>query len=146
MAGPAWMLLGDAAGLVDPLTREGIYYALLSGQWAADALAGGPAAAPSQYAERIHTIVRPEITRAARLSGPFFSPAFASLLVRALGESESIRDGFVDLVTGVQPYLVLMRRLLSTGEWKLAGRAIRLLLTPGFAGTMKPVALSKAPQ
>jgi geranylgeranyl reductase family protein len=38
LGGPGWMLLGDAAGLVDPLTREGIYYALLSGQWAADAL------------------------------------------------------------------------------------------------------------
>ena len=34
------MLLGDAAGLVDPLTREGIYYALLSGLWAAEAIAG----------------------------------------------------------------------------------------------------------
>ncbi|MBI3262667.1 MAG: hypothetical protein HYZ58_05895, partial [Acidobacteria bacterium] len=30
LASDRWMLLGDAAGLVDPLTREGIYYALLS--------------------------------------------------------------------------------------------------------------------
>jgi geranylgeranyl reductase family protein len=145
-AGPGWLLAGDAAGLVDPLTREGIYYALLSGQWAAGALATGSAAAYRRYAERIHSEVRPEITRAARLNGPFFSPAFASLLVRALGESAPIRDVFVDLVTGVQPYRGLRRRLLSTGEWRLAGRAIRMLLTPGFAGTMKPVALSKAPQ
>ncbi|MEO5740184.1 MAG: FAD-dependent monooxygenase, partial [Vicinamibacterales bacterium] len=28
LSGDGWMLLGDAAGLVDPLTREGIYYAL----------------------------------------------------------------------------------------------------------------------
>jgi geranylgeranyl reductase family protein len=39
VAGPGWMLVGDAAGLVDPLTREGIYYALLSARWAADELA-----------------------------------------------------------------------------------------------------------
>ena len=31
LGGPGRKLLGDAAGLVDPLTREGIYYALLSG-------------------------------------------------------------------------------------------------------------------
>ena len=144
-AGPGWMLVGDAAGLVDPLTREGIYYALLSGQWAAEALGATANSAARGYADRLHEEVRPEIARAARLSGPFFSPAFASLLVRALTESAAIRTVFVDLVTGAQPYRGLRRRLLATGEWRLAGRAIRMLLAPGFAGTMKPVALSKAP-
>ncbi len=36
--GPGWLLTGDAAGLVDPITREGIFFPLLSGQLAADAL------------------------------------------------------------------------------------------------------------
>jgi geranylgeranyl reductase family protein len=143
--GPGWMLLGDAAGLVDPLTREGIYYALLSGQWAAETLAAeSPARASARYAERLHDEVRPEIVRAAHLSGPFFSPGFATLLVRALRESGTIRDVFVDLVTGAQPYRGLRRRLLATGEWRLALRAIRMLLPPAFAGTMNPVAVSKA--
>ena len=52
LGGEGWMLLGDAAGLVDPLTREGIYYALLSGQWAADALAATAGLrAASRYAD-----------------------------------------------------------------------------------------------
>ena len=38
-AGDGWMLLGDAAGLVDPITREGIYFALRSGSLAAQAFA-----------------------------------------------------------------------------------------------------------
>jgi geranylgeranyl reductase family protein len=144
-AGPGWMLLGDAAGLVDPLTREGIYYALLSGGWAADALASdGPARAAGRYAERLNDEVRPEIDRAARLAGPFFTPRFAALLVRALRESGPVRDVFVDLVTGVQPYRGLRRRLLATHEWTLAARAIRMLLTPGFTGTMNPVVSSQA--
>ncbi len=127
--GPGWMLVGDAAGLVDPLTREGIYYALLSAQWAADALAtASPARAASLYASRVDDEIRPEIACAACLSGPFFSPAFSSLLVRALQESGAIREVFVDLVTGVQPYRGLRRRLLATREWALAARAIRLLL------------------
>jgi len=37
-AGDGWMLLGDAAGLVDPITREGIYFAIRSGMLAAEAL------------------------------------------------------------------------------------------------------------
>ena len=141
--GPGWMLAGDAAGLVDPLTREGIYYALLSGQWAAASLMSDSAgAAGCTYADRLHTEIRPEIARAARLSGPFFNTGFATLLVHALTESPAIRDVFVDLVTGVQPYRGLRRRLLATREWKLAGRAIRMLLTPGFTDKMKHVAHS----
>ena len=36
LAGPRWALVGDAAGLVDPITREGIFARL--GSWIADAL------------------------------------------------------------------------------------------------------------
>ena len=32
LTGQRWGLVGDAAGLVDPITREGIYFALASGQ------------------------------------------------------------------------------------------------------------------
>lgn len=136
------MLLGDAAGLVDPLTREGIYYALLSGQWAADALvaAGGPRAA-THYASTVLGEMFPELARAARLSRLFFTPAFSSLLVQALDESEAIRNVFVDLVGGVQPYRGLRRRLVATRQWTLAWRVIRMLMRPGFTGTMTPVAL-----
>jgi geranylgeranyl reductase family protein len=143
LGGPGWMLLGDAAGLVDPLTREGIYYALLSGQWAADALiAGARDRAGATYAARVLGEVQPELARAARLSRLFFTPAFSSLLVRALEGGDEIRHVFVDLISGVQPYRGLRRRLLATRQWGLAARAIRMLLSPGFAGTMAPVALS----
>jgi flavin-dependent dehydrogenase len=138
------MLLGDAAGLVDPLTREGIYYALLAGQWAADALRdGSPDTACARYAARLRGEVAPELARAARLSGIFFTARFSSLLVRALHQSPSIRRVFVDLVAGVQPYRGLRRRLLATREWTLALRAFPMLLTPGFTGTMNPVALPR---
>jgi geranylgeranyl reductase family protein len=129
LSGNGWMLLGDAAGLVDPLTREGIYYALLSGIWASDAIAGSsrPAAAFA-YAERIRDEFYPELSRAARLSGLFFSSPFSRLFVTALRESGPIRQVFADLVAGTQPYRGLSRRLLRTREWKLAGRAMQLVV------------------
>lgn len=142
LGAPGWMLLGDAAGLVDPLTREGIYFALLSGQWAADALvASASPRAASHYATRVMGDIQPELARAARLSRLFFTPAFSSLLVRGLEDSDGIRAVFVDLVAGVQPYRGLRRRLLATRQWGLAARAIRVVLRPGFAGTMNAVAL-----
>jgi flavin-dependent dehydrogenase len=141
LGGAGWMLLGDAAGLVDPLTREGIYYALLSGKWAADALVerAGPQPA-SRYAARLLSGVHHELALAARLSRLFFTPAFSALLVRALGESTNIRDVFVDLVSGVQTYAGLGRRLLATRDWPLATEVIRMLRRPAFAGTMTPIA------
>jgi geranylgeranyl reductase family protein len=46
VAGPGWMLIGDAAGFVDPFTGEGIHRALRSARAATNALrAGGDVAA-----------------------------------------------------------------------------------------------------
>lgn len=39
-AGPGWLLIGDAAGFVDPFTGEGIHRALRSARAAADAILG----------------------------------------------------------------------------------------------------------
>ncbi len=54
VAGTRWMLVGDAAGLVDPITREGIFFALLSADAAADALLGDAADPAREFDRRIH--------------------------------------------------------------------------------------------
>lgn len=111
--GPRWMLLGDAGGMVDPITREGIFFALLSGDAAADSLLerGGSGA---RYRDRIRTLVYDELLRAARLKARFFSPRFTALLIRALQDSAAIRTIMTDLVAGQQSYRGLRRRLLGT--------------------------------
>ena len=48
-AGPGWMLVGDAAGFVDPFSGEGIFRALRSARAAGEALAAGDAAADERY-------------------------------------------------------------------------------------------------
>jgi geranylgeranyl reductase family protein len=48
-AGPGWMLIGDAAGFIDPFTGEGIYRALRSARAAAEALADGEEGAAQRY-------------------------------------------------------------------------------------------------
>jgi hypothetical protein len=52
----------------------------------------------------------------------FFQSVFTGLLLRALGESAPIRRVMADLVTGAQPYKGLRRRLLLTGECRLAAQ------------------------
>jgi flavin-dependent dehydrogenase len=48
-AGRGWMLVGDAAGFIDPFTGEGIYRALRSARAAAEALATDDEGAPARY-------------------------------------------------------------------------------------------------
>lgn len=48
-AGPGWMLIGDAAGFVDPFTGEGIYRALRSARAASEALNAGDEGAAERY-------------------------------------------------------------------------------------------------
>ena len=117
------MLLGDAAGLVDPITREGIFFALRSGMLAAAALGGG---SPAQtYAGNVRDELHDELRRAARFKAGFFRPRFTSLLIGALDESAAIREVMIDLVAGRQSYRGLKRRLLGTLELRLACRLLR---------------------
>ena len=48
-AGPGWMLIGDAAGFIDPFTGEGIFRALRSARCLAEALASGDTGAEGRY-------------------------------------------------------------------------------------------------
>ena len=127
-AGDGWMLVGDAAGLVDPITREGIFFALQSAGFAAESLAGGgdPSAV---YRQRLRDEIYPELLRAARLKARFFRPAFISLFLHALQRSARIRDVVADLVAGEQPYESLRGRLLRTCEVGLLWDLLRLQRT-----------------
>lgn len=117
-AGSRWMLLGDAAGLVDPITREGIFFALTSGDAAAESLLGNgnPAA---NYTRRVRQSIHTELLRATRLEARFFTPRFTALLISALQRSAPIRDVMSDLIAGRQTYHGLRRRLLRTFEARL---------------------------
>jgi geranylgeranyl reductase family protein len=122
-AADSWMLIGDAAGLVDPITREGIYFALESADAAAASLAESNAT--ERYTSRLRDTIYSELTIAAKIKARFYRPTFMRLLIRALERSERIRGIMADLVAGEQPYATLRRRLLATMEWRLASELFR---------------------
>ena len=123
-SGPGWFLAGDAAGLVDPITREGIYFALRSGEWAAQAAASTDGARHTGYRERIHDEIGADLARAARYKAGFFRPRFTRLLIDALRESAGIRAVMADLVAGRRAYSSLKWSLARTCELGLAWRLI----------------------
>jgi flavin-dependent dehydrogenase len=112
IAGDGWALLGDAAALADPITGEGLYFALRSAELLADTLRAG--GSPRAYAERAAGELGGDLARAAALRERFFAPAFAARMIRYARRSPAVRRVLVDLVLGDQSYRSLKRRLLRT--------------------------------
>jgi flavin-dependent dehydrogenase len=123
VSGERWLTVGDAAGLVDPITREGIYFALQSAVFAAEAI-GSAADAGRDYARRVRAELVAELLRAARFKAGFFQPRFTRILIDALQHSAAIRAVMADLVAGEQSYADLKWRLIKTLELKVAWRIL----------------------
>jgi flavin-dependent dehydrogenase len=111
VAGAHWALVGDAAALADPITGEGIYYALRSAELIADTLRED--GSPRRYPARMLEAFGHELLHAAALRDRFYAPGFARRMVRFAARSGAIRRVLGDLVLGEQGYDSLKRRLMS---------------------------------
>jgi len=111
IAGERWALVGDAAALADPLTGEGITYALGSGVIVAETLLAGEG--PRRYPERVLEAFGRDLLKAASLRERFYAPGFTRRMVRYAASSGAIREVLGDLVLGDQGYRGLKRRLLG---------------------------------
>jgi geranylgeranyl reductase family protein len=125
VSGPGWCLVGDAAGLVDPITREGIFFALESARFAADALCGSLSLPERRFGERVRAEIVSELAPAARLKDGFFRPRFTRLMIQALAQSAGIRAVMADLIAGTQSYRDLTWRLAKTMEFGVAWKLLR---------------------
>lgn len=117
------LLTGDAAGLVDPITGEGIGWAVHSGRMAAEAAAlavqmGAPGHALELYRLRADPMLR-ELRRARLLSRLVYSPALRPMFLDALARSPSLRRRYLDLLAGDLDYA-------DVGFLRLARFALRL--------------------
>lgn len=117
------LLAGDAAGLVDPITGEGIGWAILSGQLAAESAAeaiakGMPAAALSLYQPRMKPI-RNELSRARLLAKLVYHPKLQPRLVRALAASDHFQRRYLSLLSGEMDYADLGPRRLARVAWRV---------------------------
>lgn len=129
LAGPRWALVGDAAGLADPITGEGICYALRSAVALAQTLRAD--GSPERYPERGLADYGRELLKAAALHDRFYEPGFARRMVRYASRSEAIRDIMRDLVLGEQGYVDLKRRLLRAGPAFLLQTSLGFRLRDG---------------
>jgi flavin-dependent dehydrogenase len=113
VVGANWALAGDAAVFVDPVTGEGIYYAMRSGEVLAGALAAGN---PGAYPGLLRNAFRGELEQAAKLSYRFYNGTFlgGAVTTRMIGfarHSKTFRRTLADIFAGSQSYRTLKTRL-----------------------------------
>lgn len=105
------LLVGDAAGLADPLTREGIRPAMRAGRWAAECLLAGR---PADYPRRIADGMAADMARAERACRLFYDDRVSQWMVPVCRALPGVRRVLGDLLTCRQPYRGLRRRLLAS--------------------------------
>jgi geranylgeranyl reductase family protein len=109
------VLAGDAAGLVDAMTGEGIYYALRSGHLAAQAVSRFLAADTTldTYSAHVHTEIQRELRYAQRCAELLFG--WPRLSFHALFRNALVCEWLIKILTGKMRYSDLRRALLKRG-------------------------------
>ena len=115
VCGDGWAMIGDSAGLVDPITGEGLYYALRSAELCAEAILAGQ---PQAYSAALEEEVLPELKLAARVSqrfytGKIFGDSVLEKMISLTAKSATFRELMSDLFAGIQGYQDLHPRLIG---------------------------------
>jgi flavin-dependent dehydrogenase len=113
--GKNWAMCGDAAAWVDPLTGEGLFYALRSGELLAKSIAEG---CPELYPSRVRASFSLELEFAARIVRRFYRGSFlgcsvTTRMVQFLQRNAVFRQLLSDLFCGTQDYSSLKQRVLG---------------------------------
>src|SRR5712664_2653923 len=115
VVGRNWALVGDAAAWVDPITGEGLYYALRSGDLLAEAVIAGK---PREYPARVRKAFSADLEFATRIArrfyrGRFLGGAVATRMIQFIERRPTFRALMGDVFGGAQDYCSLKRRLCA---------------------------------
>ena len=113
--GKNWAMCGDAAAWVDPLTGEGLFYAMRSGEILGQSIAEGR---PELYPSRVRASFSLELEFAARIVRRFYRGSFlgcsvTTRMVQFLQRNAVFRQLMSDLFCGTQDYSSLKNRVLG---------------------------------
>jgi geranylgeranyl reductase family protein len=111
------VLCGDAAGFVDPITGEGIGYAIQSGAQAAQAAINALAMKqPEQVYDlyyRATAPIRSDLKRAKAWRYVIFAKPLRPVFKRFFGRTGTLSRGYLDIMSGTRDYTDLPRLLLK---------------------------------
>ena len=122
LAIPGMVLVGDAAGLVNPFTGEGIGYAMESGRWAAEAIVEAIARRDVGTLDRYPALIRERYGRSFA-AGRRFAWAIGDPMVMRVGTRYAMRARFL-----ARPALRAMADVADAGTRTRGDRILRTAL------------------
>jgi geranylgeranyl reductase family protein len=136
VAGEGWMAVGDAGGLVDPITGEGLYYAMRSGDLASQVVLNEShsiAEKAQAYCALLRRDFAADLEFGATLAkrvflGRFLFSTVPARMVGFIRRSPRFRALIEDLFAGTQPYLDLKSRLFKNLNGTLQEAVMNLFL------------------
>lgn len=142
VSGEGWLGVGDAAGLVDPVTGEGLYYAIRSGDLAGQILLSDehpPKEKPQAYRSLLERDFALDLEMGAAWArrlfrGRFLFGGVPQRMLQFMRRSPRFRDLMQDLFAGTQNYLTLKQRLLRNLHGTFLDTALSFLLGRVAAG------------
>jgi geranylgeranyl reductase family protein len=102
-AGPGWMLVGDAAGFIDPFTGEGIFRALRSARAAATALAAGDLRAERRYLAERRAAFAAKDAVTWTIQGMLAAPPLLGYALRRLATRPALADRLGSVLGDCRP-------------------------------------------
>jgi flavin-dependent dehydrogenase len=125
ISGEGWALVGDAAGLADPITGEGIYFAFRSAEILSETIQK-----PGEYAAAIWRDMGTDLARASAMyrkfyRGQFLGADFLKRAVQITRKSRTMKKLVETFIEGHQPYIGLKKKLffsVPSVAWDLVAR------------------------
>ncbi len=119
------ILIGDAAGLIEPFTGDGISYGVHSGRLAAATIAAwlnGDCPDLSEYTDSVGREIAPEILHSRKLMA-FFN-TFPRMIHDVFRRNDRVWEAFCRILQGDQSYAALRRTETGPSDfaWKLIDR------------------------
>ncbi len=108
-SGHNWILIGDAAGHVDPITAEGITYALWSAELASKAIIENNIKSydkmwKEEYGERLQS--------GCKMNNFFYNPRFLKFSINLASKSDTFSTFLYNVLNSEQPYYNIMGRII----------------------------------
>lgn len=137
VSGPGWLAVGDAGGLVDPITGEGLYYAIRSGDLASEVTLSDAYPAAEKHRAYRTALVRDfaaDLAFGAAIAqrvflGRFLFGGIPQRMVQFLRRSPRFCELMQDLFAGTQSYLGLRGRLLRNLHGTMADVFVNFVLS-----------------
>ena len=116
VTGKNWVLIGDAAGHVNSITGEGIYYAMNGGLLAAKSYLNGNI---YSFEKRWREEYGGDLFYASKFRDLFYNPKVLEKTINLAKKSKKVREILIDIISSRVPYREIFNKKIFTSIFRI---------------------------